>query len=73
MIGRCRQSLYISLRKHVLFAKKLSSSSLPGIKPKSSNSEANTLPRRYKSRLIPQCSTSVLYTVSIPCDTCKLQ
>ena len=34
----------------------------PGIEPGPSAWQANTLPRRYKSRLVPQGSTSVSYT-----------
>ena len=34
--------------------------------------EASTLPRRYKSRLVPQGSTSVSYTLPIPCDILPL-
>ena len=34
--------------------------------------EANTLPRRYKSWIVPQGSTRVLYSIHIPCDTRKL-
>ena len=34
----------------------------PGIEPRSLDLQANTLPRRCKSRLLPQGSRSVLYT-----------
>ena len=34
----------------------------PGIEPGPSAWQANTLPRRFKSRLVPQGSTSVSYT-----------
>ena len=30
--------------------------------------QSSTLPRRYKSRLVPQGSTSILYTYPVPCD-----
>ena len=40
----------------------------PGIEPRSLDLQANTLPRRYKSRLLPQGSRSVLY-IPRPCDT----
>ena len=36
--------------------------SQPGIEPRTLDLQANTLPRRCKSRLLPQGSRSVLYT-----------
>ena len=36
------------------------------------NLQSSTLPRRYKSRLVPQGSTSVSYTKPIPCDILPL-
>ena len=53
--------------------------SQPGIEPRSLDLQANTLPRRCKSRLLPQGSRSVSYTwrkavevyhIPIPCDIC---
>ena len=40
----------------------------PGIEPRSLDLQANTLPRRCKSRLLPQGSRSVLY-IPRPSDT----
>ena len=42
--------------------------SQPGIEPRSLDLQANTLPRRCKSRLLPQGSRSVLYYIPRPCD-----
>ena len=44
----------------------------PGIEPRSLDLQANTLPRRCKSRLLPQGSRSVLY-IPRPCDIHPLQ
>ena len=46
--------------------------SQPGIEPRSLDLQANTLPRRCKSRLLPQGSRSVLY-IPRPCDIHPLQ
>ena len=37
----------------------------PGIEPRSLDQQANTLPRRCKSRLLPQGSRSVSYTYTL--------
>ena len=34
--------------------------------------QSSTLPRRYKSRLVPQGSTSILYTYPVPCNILPL-
>ena len=46
--------------------------SKPGTKPRLLDLQANTLPRRCKSRLLPQGSRSVLY-IPRPCDIHPLQ